>query len=817
MLPPTFRRGSGSLVREMYDVHTGTSEKNKTRETRKNKDMGRVRSEQGALGHDITNRGPDSDHVSNTISSCASKSCSVQLCLHLIIHRVPRDCAVPSLSPMDLSLIPDLGFLAIALLSAIILTAGGEWKRRLYSSFSFKPPHPPPSTNKQRPRRPGPDISRKDNCEPFKQLYYKLHNLERYPGTLPEARTLLLSLLSEALQVESDTRDTQGDSSILSLEQFSATSLESFVFSGLDGVTAKWQQYVARRRQGGPRELFRDAAEARRWLVQRAPLKFVDGAWLGHVHKITTPFAFRRVTKAAWQVLSEELGDGDLAKCHAHVYAELLKKVGIFTPAPNSEAFIQHAGMDDLGSWRSGVAQLLISLFPNEFLPEILGFNLNFEMMTMETLLATKELREVGIDPYYFSLHITIDNADSGHTAMASRTVAEYMHLVANRGGDAAAQQAWRRIQAGFALSKNVHQPSDGPGPNPGLNSKILDIFLAKSVASRGVHEHCPATITGKKLGTWLDPDLFRQREWQTDFLRCLSNTKPWVYRGDSGRSRLVQQLCWGGSMFGAFTDREVAVVRDWVESLATPGAEVYEEFTGRDTTEDSLPGVVATTSGLSTLSNSQVHGNIGKTATGPLRIDDASNLDVTRLLPLWFAHSCLLESAVAVPWNVASSTGCAIVRLLRAQYGFLPEPVGVDGLDEMTRDDHIDLVDIAMELISSVDPKCSAPEGIEEALRMWPSPFAENMLTASTRPQELRWVLLGLAQAFSELHSVLASFDGLLSEANCAALASIAKREQESLALCSGELRRGSSEELDFQKGYRLGIWEIQACFEHQ
>ena len=76
------------------------------------------------------------------------------------------------------------------------------------------------------------------------------------------------------------------------------------------------------------------------------------------------------------------------------------------------------------------MAQLLISLFPTDFLPEILGFSFNIEMMTLETLRAAKGLREVGVDPYYFTLHITIRNADSGYTAMESRAVAEYVVLV---------------------------------------------------------------------------------------------------------------------------------------------------------------------------------------------------------------------------------------------------------------------------------------------------------------------------------------------------------------------------------------------------
>ncbi|XP_044718951.1 iron-containing redox enzyme domain-containing protein [Hirsutella rhossiliensis] len=327
-------------------------------------------------------------------------------------------------------------------------------------------------------------IDRERECQPYKELYHKLHNLEHHVEVLPRAKSLLLSFFSEALHSE------RSRSSILSLDCFSATALNGFVQEELDAVTRKWRKYLSGRKAGQPRTLFQSAADARRWLVRMAPVKLVDGAWLGHIHKITTPFADRRITRAAWQVLSEELGDGDLVKNHVHLYAQLLQQIGAPVGEPGSVDFIRHLGMDDPQVWRAALAQLLISLFPHEFLPEILGFNLHFEMLTFETLVAMKELREVGYDAYYFTLHVTIDNASTGHTAMASYIVTDYLRSVEVRKGHAAAYQAWKRVQAGFMLSEsssNIRAATDCP-----LVAEVLAIFQKKVDTSNRIHDNCP-------------------------------------------------------------------------------------------------------------------------------------------------------------------------------------------------------------------------------------------------------------------------------------------------------------------------------------
>ncbi|KAJ6443782.1 ABC transporter [Purpureocillium lavendulum] len=652
-----------------------------------------------------------------------------------------------------------------------------------------------------------------DDCEQYKNLYFKLHNLENHTEVLPEAKDLLLSFFSDSLQAEQDLSKDNSRGTILSIAEFSDGALVNFVHAQLEAVTTDWQQYLFRRKSGGSRELFQDANEARQWLVQKAPHKLVDGAWLGHVHRATTPFAYRRVTKAAWQVLSEELGDGDLEKCHAYVYARLLEKIGSPVPAPTSVDFIKHTAVTDAGMWRSAVAQLLISLFPDEFLPEILGFNLHFEMLTLETLMAAKELREVGIDPYYFTLHVTIDNADTGHTAMASRIVADYLNLVHAQHGTVTAHKAWRRVQAGFVLSKNIHHTH-----NDKLTEKVVTIFMAKSVASHRIHDHCSMTLGGQTLSKWLDPASFHQPEWQAKFMGCLKKSKPWVYKGDSSKSRLIRQLSWGGSMFGAFTDREVVILKDWVDTLVPPGPRVYEAFTDRSAVHASsdLDGPDVEHSDLNTeiLLQSQDEAFEPNAPLQPLTLE-LSNLSIDKLLPLWFAHTSLLEFTVSVPWNVASQVGCATVRTLRAQYGFLPEPIGVDGVDEMRRDDSIDLIDIGSDLLSRQDPDCHLPSSMAEVLKRWPSPFADAMLAAARKPRELRWVLLGMAQAFAKLHAAIATSSALLSAPKREALGSIAEREQHSLKACAGTLSSGSSDDRDFRRGYQLGLKHIVACLD--
>ncbi|KAL2047468.1 hypothetical protein ABVK25_011495 [Lepraria finkii] len=72
--------------------------------------------------------------------------------------------------------------------------------------------------------------------------------------------------------------------SILPIEHYDAKRAWTFLEDEHDKVLTEWGNYLERRKQGQGPELFATAEAAKIWLVQQAPVKFVDGAWLAHTH-----------------------------------------------------------------------------------------------------------------------------------------------------------------------------------------------------------------------------------------------------------------------------------------------------------------------------------------------------------------------------------------------------------------------------------------------------------------------------------------------------------------------------------------------------
>ena len=658
-----------------------------------------------------------------------------------------------------------------------------------------------------------------ENLFLLKEVYFKLHNLEMHPDVLSTAHQLLLNLFSEALLKATQ----QPQTSILRLSQYTQKGLEDFVRATESATTQQWEDYVTRRRVGRPRELFSDAEQAKLWLEQSAPARFVDGAWLGHINKITTPFNLRRATKHAWQVLSEELGDGELNRNHVFLYNQLLQESGSSLPAGHSRDFIHEAhGLNHLGIWKAAVSQLLISLFPHEFLPEILGFNLHFEGLTLTTMKAAHELKELHINPYYFLIHIAIDNSDSGHTAIALQAVVEYMEVIRAQSGDEAVQQVWRRIQAGFVLSSSFPcAPVEQRPQKPSfvwnqLAEQVAKTFEAKTVAADKIHCNSRMFVGSKKLTEWLDPSKFSGTDWQKEFLEALSGCKPWVKRGDGANSKLVRELCWGGKMFGSFTHNEVELVKTWIDSLDNYNSNFYWNFTKRakmdyntglgcqDITRDYPVFLRDEPAALKSMVTCP--GSLGNFVHPEITASE-----MLKLLPIWFSHQSLLENFVSVPSRTTDALHSAVVRLLRCQYGFGIEKDVVDGIDEVRRHETVGLFGIGLELARA----CGAtePTSLHEVLARWPSQFCHTLLHASMRPMQYKGMLLGMTSAFVKLHEVVAT-SGLLSPKRSQALKAIAQREISALEVCIQELRSDDKHYADFNKGQALVQMElIRAC----
>jgi hypothetical protein len=689
-------------------------------------------------------------------------------------------------------------------------------------------------------------------------MYYQLHNLEQHPNVLEAARNELLDMISRGISLALE--DVQ--KSILRIDSYDAEHLRTFISQEHEIIMREWAMYLDGRKFGKSPTLFGTIEEAKKWLAQRAPVKLVDGAWLSHVHKITTPFALRGVTKDTWQILSEELGDGDLSKNHVFVYQQLLNEIGCPLPDPQSRDFIRPCyleAMNDEHSWKAAVAQLLISLFPNEFLPEILGFNLHYELISLEAMMATHELKDLGVNPSYFLLHICIDNADSGHTAMALLNVIGYLELVKATESESALREKWKRVQAGYALSKSLAvSPCDGiefPGTVIGLSEcakktmpidpltlRVIEIFKNKTSVSQKYHCQSKVRIGSRTLYEWLDSTLWAHDDQHKhlELLDALSQAKRWVHPGGGSESRLVQELSWGGRMFGAFTNEEVDTLVAWIDALGPENSTwLYYRFTLRrpvasrdivNSLQDpafhhpvlAVRSMENTSSSVFVPESPEFCFDAGlPTEKQPLNAPCKSQLP--DVVALWFAHIGLLENMINVPSRTATSLYSNILLVLRAQAGFAVETDIPAGMFEMTRRSGHSLVELGLEMVSrtkwidSVDLLClkdvfllTRNQGQNEDI----AKLAFNMLQWANHPDKNLGLLLGLALACLGLKEAVAMSHELLGEKDRAILKVIVERERNGLLMCMQEVKnmRGAHYR-DLEKGYCIGRVTLEKC----
>lgn len=708
-----------------------------------------------------------------------------------------------------------------------------------------------------------PTSSSVKSLEWYQAMFFKLQNLEDHPNVLEPARNELLAMFSRALSLAQE----YPKASILPIENYDAESVWAFIEAQHSRVMTEWEAYLERRKRGYGPELIPTVDEAKQWLVKQAPIKFVDGAWLGHIHKITTPFSLRGVTKDAWQVMSEELGDGDLSKHHVHLYRQLLDDIGCQLPEGHEADFINSChwkGFNNRDAWEAAVGQLLISLFPNEFLPEILGFNMHYELITMGTMLAAHELKALGINPYYFLIHIAIDNADSGHTAMATHVITRYLDMVRETEGDDAVRQAWRRVQVGYTLSQGLGNPKfceyQAPAsadigsiygvPKPAvslLGTRVIDIFRTKSLFSHQFHCQSRVRIGDHTLAQWLAPSMWDDPHSGRDLelLTALARAKPWVIPGASNKSLLVRELSWGGRMFSTFTHGEVSALTAWIDSLSPESdAHLYWGFTGREMLHSQAavselrdptrhhPVVISCktnlTDPLRLISSLQSpHANPQALVRKRRHVKPLSRACLADIVAYWFADISLLENTINTPSRTASPLYANVMRVMRAQLGFALETHIVAGMDEIRGIASQSLIDFGVEIIfragwtPSTQPACLqdvldivGKQGLtSESARL-----VKEMLRWSTRPNANLGLLLGLSLAFLELKEAVVKDDSLLGEKSRLVLEAIVARERQSLEECLPQLK-GSSEAQYQQliQGYQIGVDALGTCLQEK
>lgn len=305
-------------------------------------------------------------------------------------------------------------------------------------------------------------------------------------------------------------------------------ALRQWSLDGSAEAGRRFQDYLAKRRAGGKRRYFASRSHALYFLRGVAPTKLVDGAWLSGLLPYWPDQRFHPLIRT----YLEELGEGDPSKNHVLLYRRLLAAHGCE----------QLDTLDD-EHYLQGAIQLSLGAVTDEFLPELIGYNLGYEQLPLHLLITAYELRELGIDPYYFTLHVTVDNAGSGHGYQAVRALQGLL--------PAASDNFYRRVRAGSRLNdlgESTLSVIDGFE----LRRELETALAAKAEIGAQLHsDRC--RIGGRSVPQWLsEPGRIG------DFLDCLVETG-WVRRGEPPENSRFWRLIQGerAAMFGVFTQYE--------------------------------------------------------------------------------------------------------------------------------------------------------------------------------------------------------------------------------------------------------------------
>lgn len=302
-------------------------------------------------------------------------------------------------------------------------------------------------------------------------------------------------------------------------------------------VARDYAAYLQQRRQGEPRRYFANRAQALWYLQQVAPTKAVDGAWLhGTLHQWRDPRYHGLI-----RTYLEELGEGDSRCNHVLIYQRLLSRLGC----------LESIALDD-ARYLQGAVQLALGQNTEQFLAEVIGYNLGYEQPPLHLLITTYELAELGIDGHYFQLHVTIDNAASGH---AQRSIQALLQLCPQSD----AQAFYQRVRGGYRLN-DLGVPAAELIARFDLQGELFAALERKRGFGQFMHsDHCK--LQGRTVNQWLAGS-----EAIAEFVQAMQ-AQGWIKRNQAPDQSRFWGLIEGPSaaMFGVFSAYEKQLWYDWI------------------------------------------------------------------------------------------------------------------------------------------------------------------------------------------------------------------------------------------------------------
>jgi hypothetical protein len=184
-------------------------------------------------------------------------------------------------------------------------------------------------------------------------------------------------------------------------------------------------------------------------IEQFAPTILTDGCWLQHINQLG--YSNPAIAAILFKIYKDETGNGLLEQNHPYIYQRLLNSLNISVQPIHTRKFIDYPGFI-ASAFDIPVYLLAISKFPIAFLPELLGLNMAIELSGLGRVYMqlVDELKFWGIDPAIVSIHISIDNVASGHTALAKKAIQLHLDEVSASHGEQEMQRHWQRIHTGY-------------------------------------------------------------------------------------------------------------------------------------------------------------------------------------------------------------------------------------------------------------------------------------------------------------------------------------------------------------------------------
>ncbi len=393
-----------------------------------------------------------------------------------------------------------------------------------------------------------------------RESYYMLMNLDSFPDFIPQAKRIAQAVLDRAWKATTDP--TPG--SVDDIYRYFKYTQEAFG-NRLDEIYNVYQQNAIGDPFLDPQNPFKTRDDMVERIRQMAPFNQADGAWLRNISQVGPIDEINSLLFAVWM---DEAGDGNKNQNHSNLYTELMRSVGIEMPATNTRAYVDNPDLLD-SAFTVPVFELAISQFTRTFFPELLGMTLQLEWEVLSTRPTIKLLDRFGIDSHFYTMHIGIDNASSGHGAKARQAVQLYLDQVRNQtGSEDEVQTQWKRIWSGyvaFATTGNsytdlVNLLESRRENSPTPQDQLLDIVVRKKPYARLNHGE-------KKLGDNLINDWFEDPE---GLLKALVDNGL-IVKGNPEKSPFFHLLSFDGPMYKVFTEDEIAVWHAWTVWLATP------------------------------------------------------------------------------------------------------------------------------------------------------------------------------------------------------------------------------------------------------